>query len=80
VRQPSHVKSTSYSEQTHTLTVVFDNDAIYDYYNVPPALYKAFQAHGFSGGFLNKNIKGIFKYTQVQRPRTSTVSSYGKIK
>lgn len=80
MKEQSHVKAASYDEKTQTLTVVFDNDAIYDYYNVPPALYQAFEQNRFSGGFLGKNIKGIFNYTQVQRPRTSTISSFGKSK
>jgi len=39
---------------------------IYDYLNVPPAVFAAMKQSGSKGTYLNKHIKGHYHFEKVQ--------------
>jgi KTSC domain-containing protein len=67
-RQPvysSNVTSIGYDPQSQTLEVEFQNGAVYQYYNVPSALYGAFIEAPSKGQFLHANIRNQYPYSRV---------------
>lgn len=61
----SNVLSIGYHEPAETLEVEFLNGYIYQYYNVPMALYQQFMQAGSKGKFLNEYIKNFYPYSRV---------------
>lgn len=49
-----------YDEKKFLLSVTFLNGRSYDYYNVPPSIWKAFKESGSKGKFFVSTIKGRF--------------------
>lgn len=58
----SNIEQFAFDPDTDTLTVTFRNGDEYDYFNVPPATYRAMQAAPSAGQFLNRHVKGRFSY------------------
>lgn len=48
-----------------TLEVAYRNGAVYQYYDVPQALYEDLLTAGSIGGFLNTQIKNNFRYARL---------------
>ncbi|MDW3094718.1 MAG: KTSC domain-containing protein [Gammaproteobacteria bacterium] len=61
----SNIASIGYDEHTQTLEVEFTNGSIYQYFNVPLALYEQLMNEGSKGRFLNTYIKNAFPYSRV---------------
>jgi hypothetical protein len=61
----SNVVSAGYDEQGATLEVEFSNGHIYQYFDVPQAVYAEFLASSSPGSYLNSNIKGAYRYARV---------------
>jgi hypothetical protein len=61
----STIASIGYEQQTETLEVEFLNGNIYQYYNVPPALFAEFQAAPSKGQFLNTMIRNAYAFSRV---------------
>ena len=71
---PSSVVNTfAYDAAVKTLRVVFMSGAVYEYYRVPPAVYDKFLAASSKGIFLNKFIKGIYRYVKIAAPSDQTI-------
>lgn len=58
----SNIESFSFDPETDTLTVLFRSGDEYDYFNVPPAVYRSFQSAGSAGSFFARSIKGRYSY------------------
>lgn len=58
----SNIESFSFDPETDTLTVSFRSGDEYDYFNVPPSVYRAFQSAGSAGQFFIRSIKGRYAY------------------
>jgi hypothetical protein len=52
----------NYDSDSQILTVVFLSGKVYHYQNVPPETYASLKAAKSKGRYLNKNIKGVYKY------------------
>jgi len=54
------------NRKTSKLRVVFQNDRVYDYYQVPIHLFNAFKEAKSKGKFFHENINNQFKYERVK--------------
>jgi hypothetical protein len=64
---PSSVIATFvYNPETSRLRVVFVSGMVYDYKNVPASVYEAMRKSGSKGTFLNKEIKGKYKFEKIK--------------
>lgn len=61
----SNIASIGYDEPTQTLEVEFLNGMLYQYYNVPQALFDQLLQEGSKGRFLNMYIKNAYPYSRV---------------
>lgn len=61
----STIVSVGYDAGSETLEVEFKNGGIYQYFNVPGAVYQQFMESGSKGQFLHANIKNSFPYSRV---------------
>ncbi|HLP60968.1 MAG TPA: KTSC domain-containing protein [Candidatus Deferrimicrobium sp.] len=61
----SNVESVGYDLNTQTLEVEFKNGNIYQYFDVPEAVYNQMVYADSAGEFLINNIKGVFRYARV---------------
>jgi len=48
-----------------TLEVEFQNGNVYQYFDVPEAVYQEFRQAPSRGQFLNTNIKGVYRYARM---------------
>lgn len=64
---PSSVISTmSYNAATSTLRIEFVSGMIYDYKNVPQEIFQAIKTSGAKGIYLNKHIKGRYRFEKIK--------------
>jgi len=61
----SNVASVGYDAKTMTLEVGFNSGSVYQYFDVPEAEYLGLMSASSVGRYLNKNIKGRYRYTQI---------------
>ena len=61
----SNVASGGYDPMTHTLEVEFNSGSVYQYFDVPQGVYDAFMSAESKGGFLNSDIKGVYRYAKL---------------
>lgn len=61
----SNVKSIGYDINTSILEVEFKNGRVYQYFNVPINVYNALINSSSIGKYLNSNIVGVYKYTEL---------------
>ena len=61
----SNLASIGYDSQTLTLEVCFKSGRIYQYFDVPENIYDGLRATGSPGGYLNRKVKGNFRYARV---------------
>ena len=61
----SNVASIGYDVTSQTLEVEFNNGPVYQYFDVPQAVYEAFMQASSKGGFLAQHIKDHFRYERV---------------
>lgn len=57
--------SAGYDSETQTLQVTFREGAVYNYYNVPPAVWQQYKKSASPGKFINRRLAG-FAYGRVQ--------------
>jgi hypothetical protein len=61
----SNVVSVGYDPSTMTLEVEFTDGPIYQYFDVPEMEYQNLMTSDSIGGYLNRNIKGSFRYVRL---------------
>ena len=61
----SNLAEIGYDSQTLTLEVCFKSGRIYQYFGVPEHIYNGLRAAGSPGGYLNREVKGNFRYARV---------------
>lgn len=61
----SNLKSIGYDINTSILEVEFKNGRVYQYFNVPINVYNALINASSIGKYLNSNIVGVYKYTEL---------------
>ncbi|MEI3798793.1 MULTISPECIES: KTSC domain-containing protein [unclassified Chitinophaga] len=55
-----------YSAGTRTLRIIFVSGMVYDYKDMPEAVYLAMKSSGSKGIYLNKHIKGHYDFEKVR--------------
>lgn len=63
--QSSNIAGFCYDESSETLTVEFNNGTKYDYYDVPENIGNGMKDADSFGSYLNKEIKGKYRYARV---------------
>ena len=61
----SNLAEIGYDEPTHTLEVYFKSGRIYQYFDVPERIYNELKRANSPGGYLNREIKGQYRYARV---------------
>ena len=61
----SNVASVGYDQNTLTLEVEYHSGSVYQYFDVPEAVYQEFMAADSLGRYLNQNIKNSYRYAQI---------------
>jgi len=63
--QSSNIARIRYDASTLTLEVEFHNGRMYQYFDVPMAVFQGLRTAQSPGGYLANNIKGHFRYARV---------------
>ncbi|TXF79033.1 KTSC domain-containing protein [Chryseobacterium sp.] len=58
----SVIKKYFYRPEQEILTIIYVSGSVYDYFDVPQAVFDDFRAAYSKGVFLNKNIKPFYRY------------------
>jgi hypothetical protein len=61
----SNLASVGHDSGSETLEVEFKNGSVYQYYNVPDALFSELMAASSKGAFFNTYIRNAFPYSRV---------------
>lgn len=65
VQNSSNIAEIGYDGNTSTLEVMFLNNAIYQYFDVPKHIYDELMQSESYGKYLAQNIKGFYRYSKV---------------
>ena len=60
------IKTFSYNKEKRCLEVIFTSGTIYQYIDVPEAEYESMRTSFAKGIYLNRHIKGKYKFERVQ--------------
>ena len=60
------IQSFSYDSESQILRVCFLSGNVYHYHEVPEKLFLRMKRYMSKGTFLNKFVKGKYKYTKVE--------------
>ncbi len=60
----SNLKNTTYDTVNKTLLVTFNNNQVYEYYDVPHSEYTKFRMSESQGQYFSKNIAKKYKYAK----------------
>lgn len=61
----SNVASIGFDDSSLTLEVEFNDGSVYQYFDVPEALYQEFMNASSKGKFLHDNIRHSFRYSRL---------------
>ena len=61
----SVVNRMHYDPKKHVLTIVYVSGTVYNYLDVPEAIYRKMKDASSKGEFLNEHIKGKYEYEKV---------------
>ncbi len=61
----STIRSAGYDQQTMTLEVVFVNETVYQYFDVPEHVFQGLLVAPSAGAYLNSNIKNVYRYAKL---------------
>jgi len=62
----SVVSSMHYEPASSTLRITYVGGNVYDYLGVPESIYKAMKTSGSKGTYLNKYIKGNYRFKKLK--------------
>jgi len=62
----SMINRVEYTPANRTLYVVFNNNSVYGYEEVPPELFDALCKAPSAGQYFNKQIRDRYSYTRLQ--------------
>lgn len=63
--ESSNIAGFCYDELSEILTVEFNNGTKYNYFDVPENIGKGMENAESRGGYLNKEIKGKYRYARI---------------
>ncbi|RYH00406.1 MAG: KTSC domain-containing protein [Alphaproteobacteria bacterium] len=61
----SNIERIGYDSNSSTLRIEFKSNRTYDYANVPENIFNELRNASSVGGYLAKNIKNIYPYTEI---------------
>jgi hypothetical protein len=61
----SNVSEVDYDSATMTLEIAFRNGTVYQYFDVPEAVYQELMRSESIGKFINAQIKNSYRYTKI---------------
>lgn len=61
----SNVAAVGYDETSATMEVEFLDGSIYQYFDVPAHVYEALLADPSPGGFMHREVRGVYRYARV---------------
>jgi hypothetical protein len=61
----SNIKFASYDTETKTLTITFNTNQKYEYYDVPWKIFTRFRSESSQGKYFTQNIKSKYKFKKV---------------
>ena len=61
----SNIDSIGYDAPSQTLEVCFKSGHVYQYFDVPDAVYRGLLSADSHGRYLNQHIKGSYRYARV---------------
>lgn len=62
----TNIQSFGYDEEALIFEVVFNNNSVYWYYNVPKTAFVNCLASMSKGKFISKHIKGIYEFQKIK--------------
>lgn len=62
----SNLKFASYDTLTKILTISFNNESIYEYYNIPWEVFARLRSAESQGKYFNKEIAKNYKYKKIK--------------
>jgi hypothetical protein len=62
----SNVASVGYDDESRTLEIGFHNGSVYQYFDVPRAVYESLISADSAGSYLHQNIKGVYRFARVE--------------
>jgi KTSC domain len=63
--QSSNIRAVGHDPQTLTLEIEFQNGNVYQYFDVPRAIHEELMKAPSHGEFVNRHIKGSYRYAKV---------------
>ena len=61
----STIAEIGYDEASQTLEILFSSERVYQYFEVPSQVAQEFLNAASHGQFLNRQIKGLYRYARV---------------
>jgi uncharacterized protein len=61
----SSIRSAGYEPQTMTMEVIFLNETIYHYFDVPEHIFQGLITAPSAGVYLNSIVKGAYRYSRL---------------
>jgi len=61
----SNVASVGFDPSTQTLEIEYKNGSVYQYFDVPQAVYDELIRAESVGTFLNAQVKGVYRYARL---------------
>jgi hypothetical protein len=68
----SNLKSASYNTETKVLTIIFNNNGIYEYSDVPWEIFTKLRMSESQGKFFNANIARKYTYKRIDGQKTNS--------
>jgi hypothetical protein len=59
------IASAGYDEPSETMEIEFTNRTIYQYFDVPPPVYEAFETSDSKGKFFRAHLLDRYRYSRV---------------
>lgn len=61
----TNIASIGFDEESSTLEVEFRSGTVYQYFDVPLAVYEGFRDSASKGQYFAQHIKGYYRYVKV---------------
>ena len=62
----TNLESAAYDADAATLEIVFVSGSLYEYYEVPHAVFRSLASAPSPGQYLTQNIKDVYRYRRLQ--------------
>ena len=61
----TNIAEIGYDQRSQTLEILFLNEMVYQYFDVPNQVFQGLERAGSKGQYLNQHIKGEYRYARV---------------